>query len=247
MKIDALDILCLNQPNQNLSGRYDVRDAKRNRVYCVKSVEGFPIDVRAYDDNYVYDNFTEGDPPYGWKDPRWFKQHTGNRMLGNKIMPRWIDYPFPIPISVSDDDSPFGIFSNNIWDGVSHSVLATKYVLNPPKPKDWGGDVKSIPTWLLQYFYNGKAVKPGAPITYGSMETYEYGYDPATKRGFGLLYWTVNASPNRDGKWTEAGHNTPSVHLQPFKGETNPIGQMAQLPRGPQLVRMPFLGIDGVV
>lgn len=243
-KLDTLNIISLSPAlGMNNQGRYDVRDDKRQKLFGVKNVQGFPIDVRSFDEQFVYDSFTEGDPPElgnghdGWTDPGDVKWHVGNRMRGNKMLPRYITYPFTTPYTVTDDDSPFGMIKNAQWDGAAHSVLATKYVLNPPTVKNWGGSVGAIPTWLLQYFYNGKPSGPLNAMIYGALETYEYGFDPAdpVSRAFGLIHWTLN---NRaaSGAYQFARQNTPSVSLRKFL-----------INQGPRLVKAPFLGIDGEI
>lgn len=241
-KLDTLNIISLSPAlGMHNQGRYDVRDDKRMKVFGVKNVQGFPIDVRSFDEQYVYDTFTEADPPElgtghdGWADPGDVKWHVGNRMRGNKLMPRYINYPFTVPYVVTDEDSPFGMIKNAIWDGNAHSVLATRYVLNPPTIKNWGGSVGSVLTWLLQYFYNGKPSGPLNTMTYGTMETYEYGFDPADpiRKAFGLIHWTLN-NRNAAGAYAFVRQNVPSVTLKKFG-----VGQ------GPRLVKAPFLGING--
>lgn len=263
--INFLDLFCGTYDGQNLSGRYTVKDLPR--VFCVKNYNGYPIDTLYVDADpltgiiTVFDNYTEGDPPFGWKDPNAFKYHTGNINRGNRMMWLTFEYPFLQPLTITDATTPFSIFSpadkasNGVkpWDGKVGSILTSqihtvgiqKRVLNMPTIQDWSGDVGSIQTFNYQYYYNGKVNVP-----FKSLEEYKLAYDlDNPKRRFGLVKWYLyKADPKGsyktpEGTWTKVTESDTNNKLGGFKGKT-PDGQHDQNAR---LVVFPMLGINGII
>lgn len=175
-RIDALDIFRLQKPGFCLSGVYDIKSD--DFLDHVKNPQGFPIDRRRYNNSWVYDNQTEGDPPSGWSNPNSIKIHIGNGGRGNRICPRWIDQ---FPTVTTETDSPYMILLNSQWDYKPMSVSGTRYILNAPTMRDWGGDVQSVLTYRLDYYWGGKL--QGSAISYPNLE--QYSYAPP----WGLVRW----------------------------------------------------------
>jgi hypothetical protein len=264
--IDFLDMFCGTLEGNNLSGRYIVRALPR--VFCVKNYNGYPIDTLYVDTDstgkeIVTDNFTEGDPNAnamlsGWGNPNSFKFHTGRGGRGNIMMLRRIPYPLTSPLVVTDETTPFSIFTpvdptdRAFKSGTKllsqiHHVGMQKRILNPPTLMDWGKDVGKVLTWNYQYFYNGRS-NGGVP-KYNSLEEYKLAFDPDdAKKEFGLVLWdlykpgTQYKTPN-DGSWDKVSESHVSNVIGGFHGKT-PDGRHDQDAR---LVVFPFLGLDGVV
>lgn len=199
-QLDVLDLMHFNKPGYGaLDGAYDVlkpTSPTEGFLVHVKNPGGFPIDLRRYgwdsisQSPYIFDALTEGDPPFGWKDPRYVKVHTGNLLRGNRICPR---YPKTLPAVTREYESPFMILADNRWDFVPHQLDATEYTLNTPYSIPWGGSVGTALTYRLDYKWNGRANPKGIDKvatrdglvqgTYDDWERYWY------SMGWGLVRW----------------------------------------------------------
>jgi len=109
----------------------------------VKSQQGFPIEVKPYDTEFIYDRTTEN----GWTSDRDFKQF--NPMLA--ICPRWWD---GISMGPTHQSSPF-----EFWENCAVVKKAdagqVKYELAGPFDVTFGGDVGVTACIILRYYWNG--------------------------------------------------------------------------------------------
>lgn len=209
-KLDMVEVIRLNKPGYVNQGRYDVLLTKQSAsgavsqfIVGVKNPQGWPIDLKRYDNDFIYDQLTEGDR--GWFDQNDVKIHTANGQRGMKICPRYVDSAFSQPIVTVNADSPFMSIKNGAWDFVPNSVGNTTFVLHPPTVRQWGGDVGNIPTFLIEYFWDG--IK----------DREQYFFAPP----FGLIKWTHATLVN--GKDEYKIDNEPKIsntlqHVEKIKG-----------------------------
>lgn len=208
-KIDALDIFCLNKPGYTLNGRYDLKEGSLH--YHVKSPKGFPIDARRFDNDWIYDQQTEGNPPDGWANPADIKVHVANGGKGIRICPRFIS---SFPTTVEELDSPYYIIQDGKWDYNIKSVARTKCVLHAPVNKDWQGDVDTVPSYQFDYSWGGHLQKDGS-VLYSDLEVYWYA------QSFGLVEWLHYTWKN--GKYVLVGSSGISNKLQKLSPYPSPV------------------------
>lgn len=211
--IDILSFVCLPQATTLTSswsdGSYDSID-QAGKWYRVKNKQGWPWDIKLYDDHFVYDWITE----QNWTSPRDYKKFVGNHpdatgkpSDGVKMFPRFVTLagavsPSWVPPVISQIVTPsaqttFRIFTNCKWDNVTHNLGDIEHTLLGPVGFDHGGNVGYVPTLVHQYKWNGKAG------VYGVMEENLYALN------FGWVRWTLyNAQA---GTWQQANQ---SIHNQ---------------------------------
>jgi len=109
----------------------------------VKSQQGWPVEIKPYDSQWIYDRTTEN----GWTSQNDFKQF--NPMLA--MCPRWWD---GISVGPKHSSSPF-----EFWQGCK--IVKTsdygqiKYDIAGPYPVDFDGDVDVADSIILRFFGNG--------------------------------------------------------------------------------------------
>jgi hypothetical protein len=258
-KVDALNIFKFVQtsPGQSLDGSYDV--LWQDFLMHVKNPKGFPVDQRKLANDLlgvpsVFDGGTEGSLD-GWDNPNNIKLHVANGGKGSKICDRYIT---SFPHTTYNYDSGYMVLNNNLWDGRTPNVRATKFVINDAVViKDWGGDVKKSPVYTMQYYWNGGVDPHGKDLvqilvktatgftiqlvqgTYTKREQYYYGVRiPNPLTSWGLLQW--NTSDLVNGQWVQRDESAIANTLKPQSDWKNP---KTGKPYPMNYVHIPFLGL----
>ena len=149
-------------------------------MFNIKSAQGFPCDSFHYDDQFIYQNTTEG--PQGWTNPTSYKAFAAktwpNGHGGIAWMPRFID-----PAQGASDplfsDSTYVTLQGGKPVGVPQNLggdVAT--IVRGPAIMDVGA-LKQVSVITQSYFWNN-GVK---------QEVNTYAYDPVKKQGLGLVKW----------------------------------------------------------
>lgn len=137
----------------------------------IKNQQGWPWDLKLYDEQYVYDWITEG--PWGWSSdpkigPKSFKKFIGNhipaagaRPAGMKpadglpMFPRYVDtVDTKSDMSFGADQTHYATFENCMQVGLPASLGAVRHVLRGPFALFHGGDVGMQPTLIHQYYWS---------------------------------------------------------------------------------------------
>lgn len=146
-----------------------------------KSSQGYPWDVKSFDENYVYDRATE----LNWNDPTSFKRFN-------------VDLPMTMrcvtvgkagqAIRVASTDTKYGFYSNcsRYHTGTLNYVVNT---LTTPKLIAAGGNMGAISTRLFKYHYNCDSSYANC----ADLEVFSLGYQ------IGLYDWKYYKAQN--GKW----------------------------------------------
>jgi len=109
----------------------------------VKSQQGWPVEIKPYDSQWIYDRTTEN----GWTSPNDFKQF--NPMLA--MCPRFWDGVSRGPMH---DSSPFEFWQNCVKVKTS-DYGKIKYEIGGPYSIDFRGDVGETDSIILRFFGNG--------------------------------------------------------------------------------------------
>ena len=109
----------------------------------IKSDKGFPVEIKPYDSQWIYDRTTEN----GWTSPKDFKQF--NPMLS--MCPRFWD---GISTGPMHDSSPFEFWQNCTLVNKS-DYGKIKYEINGPYPIDFRGNVGLTDSIIIRFFGNG--------------------------------------------------------------------------------------------
>ena len=224
MKTDILTYLVLPTSMQNnhqwADGSYDRVTANTTtnpgKWERIKNKQGWPWDIKLYDDQFVYDWITEQD----WTSPRDYKKfvqnHTGldGKTLqdGVKMFPRFIDdngpvFPsYAIPelstILTPKAQSTYRIFTNCVWNNKPNDVGIIEHLLYGPIGIDHGGNVGFVPTLIHQYYWDGITEADGE-VNYAQLEENWYA------KGFGWVRWTLYGE--RNGEWVQQNQ---TIHNQ---------------------------------
>jgi hypothetical protein len=126
----------------------------------IKNPQGWPWDLKLYDQNFVYDWITEGadgwsaDPDIGPKSYKKFIQNHGDGEDGLPMFPRYIDsVSNHFVIKIPPELTKYATFSNCKQVGEPVSLGAITQVLNGPFQINHGGDVGTVATLIHQYFW----------------------------------------------------------------------------------------------
>lgn len=135
----------------------------------IKNPQGWPWDIKLYDEKYVYDWITEG--PHGWSPlstvgPKSFKKfiqnhvNKDNKMVdGLPMFPRYVDtVDTRFDMSFGADRTHYATFENCAQVGATASLGAVRQVLRGPFALNHAGDVKTAPTLIHQYYWNNNGV-----------------------------------------------------------------------------------------
>lgn len=167
-KLDMVQVMSFQRPGYALSGRYDV--VLPNLIMATKNPLGYPVDVRRYDNNFIYDQQTE----VNWTDPDYIKIHLSNGGRGMLVSKRFMDPVKDFPsVALVTPDAPFIFVKGRQWDYQLHSVGQTSCSWEKPVVMDWAGDVGKQLTYILDYFWSGVSNRE------------QYFYAPP----FGLVKW----------------------------------------------------------
>lgn len=150
IRLDMLDVMNFNKPGFCLSGSYDIVLKDPTMVLHIKNPNGYPVDGRFYDEHFIYDQNTE----VNWVDPGAIKLHVGNGGRGNRICPRYV-MSDAFPFTLSEADSPVLYIKDGQYDFRPMTSGPTSYTWHKPEFKDWGGDVKNVLTYPVDYFWSG--------------------------------------------------------------------------------------------
>jgi hypothetical protein len=172
----------------------------------VKNVEGWPWDLKLYDDEFIYDWVTEG--PNGWSPdpnigPKSFKKFVRNHLKadgsladGLILCPRYIDSQTnDYAISIADSSTLYATFENCAQVGEAVSLGPVVQRLRGPFLIDAGGDVGSQPTLIHQYEWSNN----GVPTREENFYSLNYGWTAWKLQTLGSngLYKIVKSTLNR--------------------------------------------------
>lgn len=180
--IDMVSLFTLQKPGLSLNGAYNVvqpidKSTGLGRLFYVKNPQGYPIDLRLYDKDFIYDSLTEFDKE-GWKNPGYVKLHLGNGGKGNIICPRNVS-GLPYGDMITYESLYVGL-KDNKWDFNPANVGVVNFSMGPPSRLEWGGDVGRRDTYILCYQWGGASISTPFP----NRELYYYAPP------FGLVKWT---------------------------------------------------------
>lgn len=150
-KLDMLQVMQFVKPGFCLSGTYDVLLTDPTLQLHIKNPLGFPVDARFYDNNWIYDQQTE----VNWQDAHFVKLHVNNGGRGNRMVKRYLTLA-EFPYTIAEDDSPVLYVKDGQYDFHPETAGPTTFVWQKPFMKDWGGDVKNVLTYLVDYYWSGK-------------------------------------------------------------------------------------------
>ena len=145
--------------------------ATTGRFYWVKSSAGYPWDVKAFDQNYVYDRSTE----LNWNDPTSFKRFTSDLPMSHRCVTVGAAGN---NIYRTSSQSSYGFYSS-CQKTQTASLGYVKNEITAPVVKNAGGNLGSVKTRYFKYNY-------GCSSSYTSCtdeEVYSLGY------GVGLYEW----------------------------------------------------------
>jgi len=164
-----------------------------------KGANGYPWDVKTFDQNFVYDRSTE----LTWTDPRTFKRFNVDLPMSPRCVTKGAASQ---PIQIPAANSTYSFYSAC----TAYKTAALKNVLNQvsaPAQVKAGGNIGKVKTRLFTYQY-------GCDSSYGSCsdkEVFSLGL------GIGLYDW--NHYVNQNGQWVfaqeskinnkDVGHTTP--------------------------------------
>jgi hypothetical protein len=123
----------------------------------IKDQQGFPVEIKPYDSEYIYDRVTE----LNWTSPKDFKQF--NPMLS--MCPRFWDGLAIDPVRFTHPLSRFEVWQNCKMVSTA-TVGQVLYTMTGPADVDFGGDVGMTPSIVIRYYWNGI----GAVTTYNDRE-----------------------------------------------------------------------------
>lgn len=175
MMLDVLSFLAMADQSlglpfarqtNSLSGTFDIVTLPDSSGYGqwkhVKNPQGWPWDLKLYDNEFIYDWVTGDDAHPG---PRNFKKFVGNHLNADDtwadgliMFPRWVDsanetYQITIPAS----QATYATVSNcTLIDIKSLGVITQR--LHGPFLIDHGGDVGPQPTLIHQYDWSNNGV-----------------------------------------------------------------------------------------
>lgn len=150
----------------------------------IKNMQGWPWDLKLYDEHFVYDWVTEGangwsgDPNVG---PKSFKKFVGNHSSpdhallqdGLPIFPRFVDsVTNNYEINTAASQTTYATFENCKQVGVTVSLGPVTHRLQGPFQIDHGGMVGQQPTLIHQYFWNNN----GVPTLEENYYAYRFGW-----------------------------------------------------------------------
>ena len=177
MKIDVLHFLALPEKSQQaaparatslLGSASDIITPIDASGYGqwkhIKNPQGWPWDLKLYDEHYVYDWVTEG--PNGWSTdpkvgPKSFKKFAGNYdgKDGLPIFPRYVDtVDSRSDLPYDPASTHYATFENCQQVGPAVSLGAVRHVLRGPFLLYHGGDVGMQPTLIHQYYWSNNGL-----------------------------------------------------------------------------------------
>ena len=142
---DMLDWMTMDPFGSHMTGTgtpiWTVMDSANNKFYWVKSVKGYPWDVKKYDANFIYDWVTE----VSWTDPRNYKKHLGSNGMGYPITPRLVPYTVGASASMlSQINIPNSSTNFEIHDTPGNCTAYHKSNLGYAKNEVWGPYYESL-------------------------------------------------------------------------------------------------------
>jgi hypothetical protein len=177
MKIDILSFVALadqsaglpfSRQTHSLGGAFDIVTpidpvSRYGQWKHVKNVQGWPWDLKLYDEHYIYDWITEKDWTSG---PRAFKKFiqnhlsfTGQLQDGVIMLPRFADsLSAGFNSTTIADQTTYATFENCLQVGPAISLGTISHHLRGPFLIDHAGDVGPQPTYIHQYYWKNNGV-----------------------------------------------------------------------------------------
>ena len=200
LKIDVLLFLALadqslglgfSRQTHSLSNTFDIVTLPDASGYGqwkhVKNIQGWPWDLKLYDDQFVYDWVTEGangwstDPNIG---PKSFKKFVGNHTGPNGqpadgmiMFNRFIDTQNnTYNLVIQPAQTMYAIFEGCVEQGAAQSLGQVTQRLRGPFLIDHGGDVGPQPTLIHQYYWVNKVNGVSVPTLEENYYALNYGW-----------------------------------------------------------------------
>ncbi len=147
----------------------------------VKSVNGYPWDVKSFDTNYVYDRTTE----LAWSDPQSFKRFDQDLPITHRCVKIGKVGP---AIKVTSANTSYGFYKScsKYQSGTLNYAWNT---LTAPKSIQTAGNMGFVSTRLFKYHYDCDSTYANCKY----LEVFSLGYQ------IGLYDWKYYTSQN--GKW----------------------------------------------
>jgi hypothetical protein len=115
------------------------------RFLWLKSSAGYPWDVKAFDQSYVYDRSTE----LNWNDPTSFKRFTRDLPMSHRCVPVGAAGS---TIYLNSSQSSYG-FYNSCQQTQTANLGYVKNEITAPVASNTGGNLGSVKTRFFEYYY----------------------------------------------------------------------------------------------
>ncbi len=131
----------------------------------IKSVAGYPWDIKSFDSKYIYDRTTE----LSWTDPTSFKRFTNDLPMSPRCLPTGGGSAY---ITLPPNATAYQFYSKC----QSYQTGQLKYAINnvtPPTLINAAGNLATVKTRLFRYRYNCSTT---SAESCGDMEVFYLGY-----------------------------------------------------------------------